>query len=170
LPLIQASWKTILIFMEHNNHNQQQNAGNGFLLGVIVGVLLTLLFTTKRGRAIFKEVLERGVEKFANLEELMRETEYEATEEDLLEEEGDDFIPAKPVEIPKPAKKEPEKKSIAEAPERQQVKESIIKENKESTIHEKKEEKNTAVSSGQSEEKPKSPRGKRWFRGLRKKS
>src|SRR6266581_3648446 len=89
--------------MEHNNNQNNNGSGNGFLLGVIVGVLVTLLFTTKRGRAIFKDVMERGVQKFADLEQLMRETEEEFDDE-FEDEAGDDYIPAEPVEVPEPPK------------------------------------------------------------------
>ena len=68
--------------MEHNNHNQHNGTGSGFILGVIVGVIVTLLLTTKRGREILKEVLEKGVEKFSNLEALMNES-YDADDEDF---------------------------------------------------------------------------------------
>src|SRR5437016_2786786 len=87
--------------MENNNNHNHNGSGNGFLLGVIVGVLITLLFTTKRGRVILKEVMEKGVERFANLEQLMRETKEELANE-YDDEEGDDYIPEEPVEVPEP--------------------------------------------------------------------
>src|SRR6266404_4436072 len=99
--------------MEHkNNHNHNNGTGNGFLLGVIVGVLVTLLFTTKRGRTLLKEVMEKGIDKFANLEELMRETEKEYNDEE--DEDGDDFIPSEPIEAPEPQKTKKEEAPITQ--------------------------------------------------------
>src|SRR5260221_10160231 len=87
--------------MERNNHNQHNGIGSGFFLGVIVGVIMTLLFTTKKGREILKEVLEKGVEKFSNLEGLMEETYRKSIMDD---EDGDDFIPAEPIKEVEPPK------------------------------------------------------------------
>jgi gas vesicle protein len=155
-----------------NNNNNHNGSGNGFLLGVIVGVLATLLFTTKRGRAILKDVMERGIDKFANLEELMRETEEGYDEE--LEDEGDDYIPSEPVEpepvnVPKVEKKttgsvaqtQPAEKAQEPKPAKEPVPEpaKIVEEEKIETVGQ------TPV-----EEKPKTTRVKRLFRGLRKKS
>ncbi len=155
--------------MERNsNYNQPQRvSGSGFLLGVIVGVILTLLLITKRGRAILKDILEKGAEKFANLEQLMRETEKNDEEE--LFSEDDDFIHSEPIDIQEPLQKSPEKKPEATKPEPQEIKPAhpasrsnapdetaIVKPIKvvesEKAIKEK-------VKTG----------GKRWFRGLSKK-
>jgi gas vesicle protein len=153
--------------MEHNN-NHNQNSGSGFLLGVIVGVLLTLLLTTKKGRAILKELMEKGIEKFANLEEIINETEGDF--DDLDDEEGDDFIPSEPVKLSEPPKekKEPLKKNEEEIPSEQVKKETVpAKINKEEID---KEEKTDQEKPPEEESKPKPVRGRRWFRGLRKKS
>jgi hypothetical protein len=156
--------------MERNNHNQNNGNGSGFLLGVIVGVILTLLFTTKKGREILKEVLEKGVEKFANLEDLMEKTYKEKIVDDDEDESGDDFVPTEPireVETPKvkkvvevkiePAKTQPPKEPTPTKP----VKEELPEE-KEDVPEDKPEVK--------APEKPKPTTGKRWFRGLRKKN
>jgi hypothetical protein len=145
--------------MEHNNRNQNNGSGNGFLLGVIVGVLLTLLFTTKRGRAIFKDVMEKGVEKFANLEDLMNEP----LDEDFEDEEGDDFIPTEPVIEAGPIKKEEPVLPVKPEPAKAE-KEHIVPAEKHEQAHPE------PVKKEKIEEKPKATRGKRWFRGLRKKS
>src|SRR5258708_1314094 len=143
----------------NNNHNQHNGGGNGFLLGVIVGVLITLLFSTKRGRAILKEAMEKGFEKFANLEQLMRETEEEFEDEDA---EGDDYVQSVPVEVAEPQKikKEPVKKSVEENPQPQVKKEEVtttkpVKVEPPSeqieTVHE---ENNAAVEEEPAEENP----------------
>lgn len=54
---------------KHNEHH----GGNGFLIGVIVGVILTLLFTTAKGRKIFRMLSDEGLDKFADLEKLLDE-------------------------------------------------------------------------------------------------
>jgi gas vesicle protein len=152
----------------NNNHNNNHGSGNGFLLGVIVGVLLTLLFTTKRGRMILKEVTEKGLDKFANLEQLMQETGEELEDED---EEGDDYIPAEPVATPEPPKIQNVEKKQEETPEPAP---KIVKEAPKflEETHEEVEttEEETTPEPQPEEEKPKSTRVKRLFRGLRKKS
>ena len=158
--------------MENNNH-QQNNYGNGFILGVIVGVLLTLLFTTKRGRVILKEAMEKGMQKFSNLEALINESKVYDDEDD---EEGDDFIPSEPVTVQEPPKekKEPEKPKVVkpdpkpvvkETPTPKPVEEQVVKQTpvQEEVPVQEVEQKTQTPS-----EKPKP--GKRWFRGLRKKN
>jgi gas vesicle protein len=153
--------------MENNNRNN--NNGSGFLLGVIVGVILTLLFTTKKGREILKEVLEKGVERFSNLEDLMRES-YDEDDEDL--EGDDDFIPTEPVkEVEAPVKKVVESKPEQVKPQPEPEKEvppptlKVV----EKKVEEKASEESVTEKAppAQPVEKPKN---KRWFRGLRKKS
>src|SRR5882672_9017417 len=83
--------------MEKNNH-QKNGYGNGFVLGVIVGVIVTLLFTTKRGRIIAKELMDKGMQKFSNLEELLEESKKMEDEEEDFEEDND-YIPAEPIQV-----------------------------------------------------------------------
>ncbi len=75
--------------------NRNDNRGNGFLFGLIVGVAVTLLFTTKKGREILRELTDRGMEKIGDLEEKIdrKQTEFE---QELEEEEGDDYIETLP--------------------------------------------------------------------------
>ncbi len=58
--------------MEHKDRNH--NHGNGFILGLIIGGVATVLFTTKKGREIVKEITEKGFEKIADLQEGIEET------------------------------------------------------------------------------------------------
>lgn len=156
--------------MDQKN-NQSHGQGNGFLLGVIVGVIITLLFTTKRGREIIKDAMEKGTDKFSHLEKLMKESEAE----DLLEDEENDFVPSELAEVaPETAKEKKEQitnKPEETKPEPQTIKEplptpkAVKEEAPEHVVHEKQEKKEE-----KKEEKPKTIRGKRWFRGLRKKS
>jgi len=170
--------------MENNDNHNHGGSGNGFLLGVIVGVLITLLFTTKRGRAILKDVMEKGVQKFADLEQLMRETEAEL-EDDFEEEDGDDYIPAEPVEKTEPTnenltqdvapkvQKTVEKKTPEEPakPEPKALPSAKPVEEKPKFLEEAPEEDTTKPEPVvKEEEKPKTHRVKRLFRGLRKKS
>jgi len=175
--------------MERNNHNQNNGTGSGFLLGVIVGVILTLLFTTKKGREILKEILEKGVEKFSNLEDLMRES-YDADAINEEFEDEDDFVPAKPLRelnIPNVKKtvETKEEKPVARnnvvkttlpgtnapAPKPQSVKEppKPVEEEPEPDITD------PVPTEPEVKQKPEEkveekPKTKRWFRGLRKKS
>lgn len=68
--------------MEHKQH--QSGSLNGFLLGVAVGVLVALLFTTKKGRHILKTFTEEGLDKVSLLEGLLSETEEEVIEGETL--------------------------------------------------------------------------------------
>lgn len=53
-----------------NNINTNKNAaGSGFLLGFILGILFTLLLTTRKGREILKELLDKSIQKIADLED-----------------------------------------------------------------------------------------------------
>jgi len=81
--------------MENKNHTN--NAfGNGFMLGLLIGVIVTLLVTTKKGRELFKEITEKGLDKFSDLEQRLQETTTdiaEAGEEFEEMEDGDDYVP-----------------------------------------------------------------------------
>jgi len=84
----------------YNNHRERKNS-NGFWLGFVMGVLVTLMFTTKKGRQILKDLVDKGVEKFDGLEKSLQEAE-EAFEEELKE--GNDYVqPVPPQAPPEPA-------------------------------------------------------------------
>lgn len=76
--------------MDHHNNN---NHGNGFLLGLMLGGVLTLLFTTKKGREIVREMTDKGLEKFSELQD-----ELEEAGEEFEEISGDDYIEQEPLE------------------------------------------------------------------------
>ena len=181
LPRFMPRPDRIMENKENHNHN---GSGNGFLLGVIVGVLLTLLFTTKRGRTILKDVMEKGVQKFADLETLMKETEEEM-EDEFEDEDGNDYIPEEPERIaspkvtsvqseptPQPVEKKPVEKKPVETPkpiekpvqEEKSAKEEpkFLDQEMQETVAEE-----TPVAKAKEE---KTTRVKRLFRGLRKKS
>lgn len=63
--------------MDNPNNNNQNN--NGFLLGLIIGGVATLLFTTKKGREIVKDLTEQGIERISDLQGKMDKAvvEYE---------------------------------------------------------------------------------------------
>ncbi len=48
---------------------------NGFVLGLVVGVLVTLMFTTKKGRQILQTLSEEGMSKFNEVEDILRAME-----------------------------------------------------------------------------------------------
>ncbi len=68
--------------------------GNGFLLGVVLGSVATLLLTTKKGREILREVADKGMERFSDLEESL---EREGEEYVDLE-SADDYVETVPTE------------------------------------------------------------------------
>lgn len=86
--------------MEEKQQHHHNGLGSGFALGVVVGVIVTLLFTTKKGREVVKELTERGLDKFSDLEKRLQETEEDLEAAEYLEDE-DDYVkptPAAPIE------------------------------------------------------------------------
>jgi hypothetical protein len=53
---------------EMENKNNSGGAGSIFLLGLLIGVLITLVLTTKRGREILKEFMDKTIQKISDLE------------------------------------------------------------------------------------------------------
>lgn len=106
---------------------QKQAQGNSFLLGVVVGVIITLLFTTKRGRVIFKEIVEKGIHKFSDLESILQDinTKDKGFEDPEDEAVHDDYVPTAPIKDLPPAP-EPARKHVSETKVKQKV--EVIKE------------------------------------------
>ena len=50
------------------NKNNSAGTGSIFLLGLLIGVLITLLLTTKKGREILKEFMDKIIQKVSDLE------------------------------------------------------------------------------------------------------
>lgn len=107
---------------------EKQGGGlsSGFLLGVVVGVIITLLLTTKRGKRILKLITEEGMSKLSNWEDLFHDAveEYQTKPAEpklppvdltsVEEQEDEETIESAPVEEePKiVVKKEQQPKSI----------------------------------------------------------
>lgn len=81
--------------MEDKHHHGNSS---GFLAGVIVGVVITLLFTTKKGREIFKDTINKALDKFSDLQNKIEE-EVVYDDED---EEGNDYVKPEPDPKEKP--------------------------------------------------------------------
>jgi hypothetical protein len=62
---------------------------SGFLLGVVVGVIITLVLTTKRGKRILKLITEEGIHKLSD---------FEGVFDDMIEEY--EHTPAEPTQKP----------------------------------------------------------------------
>lgn len=79
--------------MEHHKKDHHRESGghfNGFLFGIIVGVALTLLFTTKKGRRILRSLTEEGLDKVNKWEDLISkriDEKIENINDDLEEQE-----------------------------------------------------------------------------------
>src|SRR5438309_823964 len=73
-----------------NKHNPH-GGGNGFILGVIVGVVITLLFTTNRGRKVLRVLTEKGFERFSDLQQAFDEEE-EVGGDDYVEPESQNSV------------------------------------------------------------------------------
>ena len=69
---------------------EKRNTGNGFnlfLFGVLIGVLATLLLTTKKGRKILRVIMDEGVQRFSKIEDVIGRVEEEMVEDDMLEQQ-----------------------------------------------------------------------------------
>lgn len=87
--------------MENQNNSHNQNS-NGFLLGLLIGGIATLIFTTKKGRELARELTELGIEKISDFQEKIDEAVVEY--EDVP---GDDYVepterPSEPTVLEKP--------------------------------------------------------------------
>lgn len=60
---------------------------NGFILGLVVGVLVTLMFTTKKGRQILRALTEEGLSRFTEVEDILHAMEDDGEFADSMEEE-----------------------------------------------------------------------------------
>lgn len=105
-----------------NNYQNNSGFGNGFVLGLLIGVVVTLLITTKRGRELFKELTEKGMDKFSDFEDKLKETTADVKREaeeygDMEEEEGNDYMP----EEPRPVKLSEKREQPRPQREEQQV-------------------------------------------------
>lgn len=90
---------------------KQQNYsgfGNGFVIGLLIGVIATLFVTTKKGREIFRELTDRGLNKVEDLEKKLQKTEeeYEGVDD---ESEYVEPEPSKPAPQPMRVEKKSEK-------------------------------------------------------------
>jgi hypothetical protein len=65
------------------NKHSHGSGNSGFFLGFLLGVVVTLLFTTKRGRSIVRLLTEEGAKKIDSWKDVL-----EATEEEFFEDEG----------------------------------------------------------------------------------
>ena len=106
------------------NKNKKSELGGGFILGLIVGVIITLLLSTKKGREILKDLTDKGLNKFSDLQNALNMTEEEFEDEI----EGDDYIPPEPKETKKELRYLAEEQKDAEEkhakkPERLETKE-----------------------------------------------
>lgn len=95
--------------MKNKNNNTNNGVNSGFLLGFIFGVLATLLLTTKKGREILKELIDKGMQKITDLEE-----SHEKTKQKQNYEEENDYVKPKPEEVKKELKHLAKEKKINE--------------------------------------------------------
>ena len=129
--------KSLRITMEKHEHT----GNNGFLLGVIAGASIALLFTTTKGRKILQMLTDEGLEKLNEWEDIMKEIE----DEDSVP--GNDYIVQSTVAPEPPMTQEPQVYQTSPSPEYAQTS------NPSTTVHNK--VKSTA---------------RRFFRGIPKRS
>lgn len=75
-----------------NQENKDHNSG--FFAGFILGVATALLLNTKKGKKILKILIDQGIDRIGNWEEVVKDIIEEKEEDDLDEDlmKGDDFV------------------------------------------------------------------------------
>jgi hypothetical protein len=66
-----------------DKHKDQHNNG-GFVLGLLIGVLVTLAITTKKGRKLLRMVTEEGKDKFSEWDEILEDIKASLSEDDYV--------------------------------------------------------------------------------------
>jgi len=98
-------------------HKSGRSFFNGFVIGLIVGVGIVLLLTTKKGKRILKSLSEEGLESVNGLDELLqkfeRATKRATPREDDDEEEDSDYVRERPVLLAHDGAELPTTKKVA---------------------------------------------------------
>lgn len=70
------------------SEHEHQGSGslNTLTLGILIGILLTLLLTTKKGKKLLKLITDEGVEKLGKWEDMLKSMEKEIVQEATSEE------------------------------------------------------------------------------------
>lgn len=138
--------------MDQQQKLPQSNDSNGFFLGVIIGAFVTALFTTNKGKEILRDITDKSIESWDDVEKAL---------EDM---ESDDIHDSPTTEYVTPEEKK-EIKYLAQNPEPAVAVEEAPEEKKEVTQPDKVEKKQQAPASEE-----KTIKGRRWFRGLKKRA
>lgn len=162
--------------------NKQHGGGNGFIFGVIVGVLVALLFTTKKGREILRDVSEKIITKLSSMEEYAKQADDISELFDEIDTDEKDYVKSDPQAAAEVQKEEPKVvvKEVSKKPAVAEVKKEapkpVAKPAPAAKVEELEEDTEESVAEriealGESEEKApeKVITGRRWFRGLKKK-
>src|SRR3989344_2421658 len=79
-------------------NNKQSGGGNGFLagliLGVVIGAAIVFFLFTKKGKDIIKTITDEGLDKISDLESIL-----EDTSEDILDTENVSEEKTKPIHV-----------------------------------------------------------------------
>lgn len=137
---------------------------NTFFFGILVGVALTLLITTKKGRKILKTLVEEGTDRISRWEEMLKELEESAVEEPIDEDEAEEEEEEEQ-EYVQPTERE---SVLEESPVPVQTFEKIEKVVEVKEEKKPEEKKKEDVKEAKTESKPKSS-SRRFFKGIRKK-
>ncbi len=156
---------------------KQQGGGNGFIFGVIVGVLIALLFTTKKGREILRDVSEKIISKLSKMEQYANQTDDISELFDEIDEE-EDYVKSNPqaaaavqkeeetiAKVEKKAEVKEVKKEVPKAAPKPVEKVAEVKEEEEPSVADRIE----ALDEPEVKAPEKAIQGRRWFRGLKKK-
>jgi gas vesicle protein len=87
------------------NKNNSGSIGSGFLLGLLLGVLLTLLLATKKGREIFKDLIDKAIQKISDLEQSVEDYAQSSKPEEIKKEIislAEEILPHTKAEADKP--------------------------------------------------------------------
>ncbi|MBI4084366.1 MAG: YtxH domain-containing protein [Candidatus Levybacteria bacterium] len=81
--------------MENNQKQHQSHFGTAFVLGLVIGAGIALLFATKKGRRILKALTEEGLDNIPDLKKYFRSTVNEFTDDDDEEKGESEYIEEK---------------------------------------------------------------------------
>lgn len=149
-------------------NNSGGNGFNVFIFGIFVGVLATLLLTTKKGRKILKIILNEGAERISQWEDVVASLKTQVEEDDMADEPimGEEVKPAVPDEPKKLEKIEIDTFTEADV-EDQSLSSEMPAENE---IKSKADLKKTIEIKTEESIEPAPKKKSRFFKGTRKKS
>ncbi|HVZ58559.1 MAG TPA: YtxH domain-containing protein [Patescibacteria group bacterium] len=157
--------------------DQQQERGgsslNTFLFGVLVGVLASLLFTTKKGRKLLRVITDESVDRLSKWEDMIQAMQDEVEEdESVMGEDVEDEVKA--ISAPKKSEKieidsDEDEPLISEMPDEDELP-HIKRDKLEKKVLQPASQRGEQAQDEREEESTAKKKSRRLFKGIRKKS